>query len=202
MTWWRQIKDKIRVTDAAERWLIVGLGNPGSKYEKSWHNLGYMALDRFAASADIKLGRLRFRGITGEGEVKGKKVILLKPLTYMNLSGQSVAEASKFYRIPPEKIVVLVDDIDLHVGVIRLRAQGSAGTHKGLKSIIAQLGSSDFNRIRIGMGPRPAGDLADIVLSNIPDKQKQAVDIALKDAVLAMELLLSSGIEAAQSVYN
>lgn len=202
MTWWQQIKDKVRMTDAAGRWLIVGLGNPGSKYERSWHNLGYMALDRFAASAGIKLGRLRFQGITGEGEVKGKKVILLKPLTYMNLSGRSIAEASKFYRIPPERIVVLVDDIDLHVGVIRLRAQGSAGTHKGLKSIIAQLGSSDFNRIRIGMGPRPAGDLADIVLSNIPDKQRQAVDIALQDTVLALELLLSSGIKAAQSVYN
>lgn len=202
MTWWQQIKNKVRVTDAAERWLIVGLGNPGSKYEQSWHNLGYMALDLFAANAGIKLRRLRFQGITGEGEVKGKKVILLKPLTYMNLSGQSVAEASRFYRIPPERIIVLVDDIDLHVGVIRLRAQGSAGTHKGLKSIIARLGSSDFNRIRIGMGPRPAGDLADIVLSNIPDKQRQAVDIALHDAVLALELLLSSGIEAAQSVYN
>ena len=120
----------------------------------------------------------------------------------MNLSGHSVAAASKFYRIPPQKIVVLVDDIDLHVGVIRLRAQGSAGTHKGLKSIIAQLGSSDFNRIRIGMGPRPAGDLADIVLSDIPSQNRKAVDASLQDAVSALELLLSSGIEAAQSVYN
>lgn len=202
MTWWQQIKDKVRTTGPVERWLIVGLGNPGAKYEKSWHNLGYMALDRFAASAGIKLGRLRFQGVTGEGEVKGNKVILLKPLTYMNLSGHSVAAASKFYRIPPQKIVVLVDDIDLHVGVIRLRAQGSAGTHKGLKSIIAQLGSSDFNRIRIGMGPRPAGDLADIVLSDIPSQNRKAVDASLQDAVSALELLLSSGIEAAQSVYN
>jgi PTH1 family peptidyl-tRNA hydrolase len=213
VSWWQKRKAQKRETDdsdgrpgsgtaSSDRWLIAGLGNPGAKYEKSWHNLGYMALDMIAQRHNIKTGRLRFHGLTGEGIIKGERVVLLKPLTFMNNSGQSIAEASKFFKIPPEKIVILVDDIDIEAGKIRLRSQGSSGSHKGMKSVIAHLKSEDFYRIRIGMGPRPAGDMVDIVLSSIPASQREAVERALQDTVLCLETLLSSGLEAAQSMYN
>lgn len=211
MSWWqRKIKRRDRSPerrfdrgdDSSDRWLIVGLGNPGTQYEKSWHNLGFMALDIIAQRNDIKMGRLRFQGMTGEGTIKGECVILLKPLTYMNNSGLSVAEAGRFYKVLPEKIVVLYDDIDIDVGRIRLRSQGSAGTHKGMKSIISHLGTEDFCRIKIGMGPRPTGDMVDIVLAAIPSSQRKIVEKALQDTALCLEALLSSGPEFAQSLYN
>ncbi|NLB10795.1 MAG: aminoacyl-tRNA hydrolase [Clostridiaceae bacterium] len=211
MSWWqRKINKRIKSSeqrsgrrgDSSERWLIVGLGNPGAQYEKSWHNLGFMALDKIAERSGIKMGRLRFQGMTGEGTIEGERVILLKPLTYMNNSGQSVAEASRFYKIPPEKIVVLLDDIDIETGKIRLRSQGSSGSHKGLKSIVSHLGSEDFYRIRIGMGPRPQGDMVDIVLASIPAAQRDVVARVLQDTALCLETLLSSGLEFAQSRYN
>ncbi|HHV41854.1 MAG TPA: aminoacyl-tRNA hydrolase [Clostridiaceae bacterium] len=202
MTWLQKLIGKAEARVSSERWLIVGLGNPGEKYEKSWHNLGYMAIDKIAAKNQIQMKRLRFQGRTGEGNIGDTRVVLLKPLTYMNHSGRSVVEACNFYKIPPDRVVVLVDDIDLHMGIIRLRGQGSAGSHKGLKSIISHLDSQQFKRVRIGMGPRPEGDLADIVLARIPAQHKKLVENSLEETAAAVELLLSQGLAYAQSVYN
>ncbi len=202
MSWWQK-KKKDRVKEPpAQRWLIAGLGNPGRKYEKSWHNLGYLALDLLAQRHGIKIDRLRFGGLMGQGLIAGQKVILLKPMTYMNNSGLSLQQAASYYKIGPEKIIVLLDDIDINTGKIRLREQGSAGSHKGLKSVIRHLGSDEFYRVRIGMGPRPEGDMVEIVLADIPVSKSKEVELSLNHASEAVETLLSSGLELAQSRYN
>ena len=143
--------------------LVVGLGNPGSKYWNTRHNVGYAALDALAKDLGVTVDRVKFQGLTGQASLNGKKLILLNPTTYMNLSGQSVQAAAKFYKVPPEHILVLSDDISLDPGRLRVRKSGSAGGHNGLKSIISSIGSQDFPRVKIGVGakPHPDYDLAD-----------------------------------------
>ena len=185
-------------------YIIVGLGNPGSKYWNTRHNVGYAALDALAEKLKVKVDRVKFQGLMAQANVNGCKVILLKPTTYMNLSGQSVAAAARFYKVPPEHIIVLSDDISLDPGRLRVRKNGSAGGHNGLKSIISSLGSQEFPRVKIGVGakPHPDYDLADWVLSTFPLSQRDEMDETYKKAADAALLLMQQGPEAAANKFN
>lgn len=185
----------------SERWLIVGLGNPGRRYKDTWHNLGYMAVDRLATKYEQKIKKSRFLGKTAEAVIAGKHVLFLKPTTFMNRSGMSVRAASDFFRIPPERILVIADDIDLTFGQIRLRGRGSAGSHNGLRDIQAALGQ-EYARLRLGMGPRPEGDLVGVVLERIPKEKEKPLTDMLQRAADCAETFLREGLEAAQQVYN
>ena len=187
---------------ADERWLIVGLGNPGKRYENTWHNLGRLALQTLADRHNLSINKIRFKGLSAEGFICGQPVLLLAPETFMNLSGESVRQAAEYYKIPAERVIVIYDDIDLNVGMIRIKEQGSAGTHKGMKSIIYQLENESFPRIRIGMGPRPAGDLVNIVLSKISKSDYKIVQQSLDAAAESCELILQGKIATAQERYN
>ncbi len=184
-------------------YLIVGLGNPGSKYEGTRHNAGFDALDYVAGRWDISVNKSKFDALYGTGTVGGQKVLLLKPQTFMNLSGEAVRKASGFYKIPAERVIVLFDDISLAPGKLRLRKTGSAGGHNGVKSIIANLGQ-DFPRIKIGVGekPRPDYDLADWVLSRFTQEEKKAIMARYDDVCGALELIMKGQFETAQSRYN
>ena len=185
-------------------YLVVGLGNPGSKYWNTRHNVGYAALDALAQSLGVQVDRVKFQGLTAQASLEGRKLILLKPTTYMNLSGQSVQAAAKFYKIPPERIVILSDDISLEPGRLRVRKSGSAGGHNGLKSIIASLGSQDFPRVKIGVGakPHPDYDLADWVLGVFPLDQRKAMEETYQRAAEAAKVLILQGPEAAANRFN
>ena len=149
-------------------WLVVGLGNPGDNYARTRHNVGFRVIDRLAAQLGCKVDRAKFRGLYGQTACKGQKLILLKPQTFMNNSGLSVMDAARFYKLPAERVIVVFDDISLDVGRLRVRADGSAGGHNGIKSIIGALNSQSFPRVKVGVGakPHPDYDLADWVLSN------------------------------------
>ncbi len=186
-----------------ERWLVVGLGNPGDKYARNWHNLGWMALDIFAEKHRAEIRRIQFKGLTGKVRIGDIEAILLKPTTYMNLSGESVREACDFYKIPPENVLVLVDDIDLALGVIRLRDKGGAAHHNGMKSVIQHLGTEAFPRLRLGFGPQDRHkDIVDVVLSDIPKKYQEVVFEQLTTAAEGIPLILQEGVEQAQSKLN
>ena len=157
-------------------WLVAGLGNPGTRYYKTWHNMGFLAIDLLAEKTGITIGKSKFDGEYGKGRIAGQDVILLKPFTYMNNSGISVAACAKFFKIEPKNIIVVYDDIDIARGKIRVRTKGSAGTHNGMRSIIEHLGTNEFPRVRIGTGPVPENwDLVDYVLSNVPEEQRMEV---------------------------
>lgn len=185
-------------------WLIVGLGNPGREYEKTRHNVGYRAADLLAKDAGVSIDRAKFRGLTRTAALAGQKVLLLKPETYMNNSGEAVQLAAMFYKLPISHILVLSDDISLPVGKIRVRAEGSAGGHNGLKSIISHLGSQDFPRIKIGVGakPHPDYDLADWVLSTFSSEEEKALAPALAHAAEAVLELMKNGPLQAANRFN
>ncbi len=185
-------------------WLIVGLGNPGREYERTRHNVGFRAAELLAKEAGVKIDRVKFRGLTRSAELAGQKVLLLKPETFMNNSGEAVQLAAMFYKIPISHILVLSDDISLPVGKIRVRAEGSAGGHNGLKSIISHLGSQDFPRVRIGVGakPHPDYDLADWVLSNFTAEEEKALGPAVEHAAGAVLELLQNGPQSAAARFN
>ena len=185
-------------------WLVAGLGNPEAKYDRTRHNVGFRALDLAARRWDIRVNRFKFKAIYGLGTVRGEKVLLLKPQTYMNLSGEAVREAAAFYKIPPQRVLILFDDVSLPVGALRVRAKGSAGGHNGIKSIIGELKTEEFPRVKIGVGekPRPEMDLADWVLSGFTAEEEKALAPALERAGLAAEECLSRGPEAAMNLYN
>ena len=187
-----------------ETWLIVGLGNPGREYERSRHNCGFRAIDILADKLGCKIDRAKFQGLYGQVSYRDKKLMLLKPMTYMNLSGRSVLQLSAYFSIPPQKIIVLFDDISLEPGRLRIRADGSAGGHNGIKSIIQELGSQTFPRVKIGVGakPHPEYDLADWVLSSFSAQEEKALAPALENAAAAALLLLEQGVEKAASAYN
>ena len=186
-------------------WMIVGLGNPGADYENTRHNVGFRAIDLVAEALGTKINRLKFRALVSPVvSCGGAKVLLVKPQTYMNASGDAVKLAGAFYKLPPERIVVLSDDISLPVGKIRVRSEGSAGGHNGLKSIIAQLGTQEFPRVKIGVGqkPNPEYDLAAWVLGTIPAGEQAALKTALKNAAAAAEDIVSRGPAHAANEYN
>jgi len=184
-----------------DKWLIVGLGNPGKRYDRTWHNAGRMAVETLSLRHGISIKRRRFRGLTGDGVIHGKKVRLLLPNTYMNLSGESVIRAMTFEKIAPERIIVVYDDFDLSLGRIRIRTQGSAGSHNGMKSLLQHLKSDRFPRIRIGIGP-PVGDVIQFVLSKIPESKEEALTWAIDDACEAIELLIDDRLQEAQERFN
>ena len=186
-------------------YLIVGLGNPGAAYTRTRHNVGFRAVDLLAESLGTKITRLKFRALCSPVvDCGGRKVLLMKPQTYMNNSGDAVKLAGAFYKVPPAHIIVLSDDISLDVGRIRVRASGSAGGHNGLKSIIAQLGSEEFPRVKIGVGkkPHPDYDLADWVLSAFGAQEEKALATALEHAAQAAGELPAHGAAWAANRYN
>lgn len=187
-----------------ESWLIVGLGNPGAKYERTRHNCGFRALDILAENLNCKVDKGKFQGLYGQTNYNSKKVYLLKPQTYMNLSGASVLQLSAYFSIPPQRIIVMFDDISLPPGRLRIRGDGSAGGHNGIKSIISQLGSQDFPRVKIGVGAKPVAeqDLADWVLSSFSMSEEKDLAVALKNAADAALCIIDSGVQAAANRFN
>lgn len=184
-------------------WLIVGLGNPGARYELTWHNCGYMALEFLAERLRVRINKARFKGAYSQVNYLGQKLILLKPETYMNLSGESVRAAMDYFKIPLGQLLVLYDDIDLNLGQLRLRGQGSAGTHNGMKSLIQHLGSTQFARLRIGIGPVPEQrDLVDFVLDRVPKEQQALLSDALERAAEGALSFVSQDLEAAMRQVN
>lgn len=189
---------------ASENWLIVGLGNPGKEYAHTRHNCGFRAVDLIAEKLGCKIDKGKFQGLYGQAMIDGKKLFLLKPQTYMNLSGRSVLQLSAYYSIPPQRIIVLFDDISLEPGRIRIRAEGSAGGHNGIKSIINELGSQEFPRVKIGVGakPHPEADLADWVLSGFSAAEEKDLLCALDNACNAALCIMQKSVPEAANRYN
>ena len=185
-------------------WIVVFLGNPGDKYENTRHNVGFMTADALGEKLNKPIQRLKFKALTNVVEYGGCRVLLMKPTTYMNLSGEAVREACMFYKLPPERVLVVSDDVSLPVGKIRLRRNGTAGGHNGLRSIIGQLHSDQFPRLKIGVGakPHPDYDMADWVLGRFSKEDRKAIDAAIDRALDAMECLFTQGIDKAMSRYN
>ena len=185
-------------------WLIVGLGNPGRQYDRTRHNAGFRAMESLARRLGCPLDRVKFQGRMGQCTHGGQKLVLLLPQTFMNLSGNAVAEAVRFYRLPPERVLVLCDDISLEPGRLRVRGSGSAGGHNGLKSIIARLGSQDFPRVKIGVGakPHPDYDLADWVLSTFSQQEEKALAPIWDQAGEAALAVWTLGVEQAARRFN
>ncbi len=185
-------------------WLVVGLGNPGDKYENTRHNAGFMAIDQLADRGDFPVQRLKFHALTQQATISGQGVLVMKPTTYMNLSGDAVAEAAAFYKVPPEHILVLCDDVSLPVGKLRIRLSGSAGGHNGLKHIIQRLDTDQFPRLKIGVGakPHPDYDMADWVLGKFVGPDKTAMEEATLRAAQAVECYLKDGPQKAMNQFN
>ncbi len=184
-------------------YIIAGLGNPTKEYEKTRHNAGFDAIDVLAEKHGIQITERKYKAFCGTGFIGGERVLLAKPQTFMNASGESLREAADFYKIRPEQVIVIYDDISLRVGQLRIRTKGSAGGHNGIKSIIAHLGSQDFPRIKIGVGAKPDRmDLADYVLSRFSQTDRQMMEDAFQDAADAVEFMLADGADAAMNRYN
>lgn len=189
---------------AGVEWLIVFLGNPGERYARTRHNVAWDVADELAEGLNVPIQRLRFKALTHVCEVGGKKAMLMKPVTYMNLSGEAAGEAARFYKLPPERVLVVCDDVALPPGKLRLRAQGSAGGHNGLKSVQEHLGSDAYPRLRVGVGakPHPDFDLADWVLARPQGEDAKAIDDAVRRAAKVIPLILERGVERAQEQVN
>lgn len=187
-----------------ENWLIVGLGNPGQEYARTRHNTGFRALDLLAQQLNCRVEKLKFQGLYGQISYNGSKLFLLKPQTFMNLSGRSVLQLSAYFQIPPQRIIVLFDDISLAPGRLRIRAEGSAGGHNGIKSIIQELGSQEFPRVKIGIGskPTPEYDLADWVLSTFSASEEKALAVSLENAAKAALTIVDKGVPEAANRFN
>ncbi len=185
-------------------YLIAGLGNPGEQYAFTRHNAGFLALDEIAARAGIRVKSLKFKSLYGTGQIAGKKVVLLKPQTFMNASGEALRDAAQFYKIPMEKVIVLYDDISLDVGRLRIRRKGSDGGHNGIKSILYLTGSDQFPRIKLGVGkkPHPEMDLADWVLSRFTKEEGKLLEEAIDKAAQALELMIQDNTEEAMNRFN
>lgn len=185
-------------------WLIVGLGNPGPEYQHTRHNIGFRCVELLAEQLNCKIDRAKFQGLYGQTTYNGTRLLLLKPMTYMNLSGRSVLQLSAYFQIPPARIIVLFDDISLEPGRIRVRPSGSAGGHNGIKSIIQELGSQDFPRVKIGVGakPHPDFDLAAWVLSSFSASEEKALAVSLENAANAALTILDQGVPAAANRFN
>lgn len=188
----------------APEFLVVGLGNPDKKYAFTRHNSGFLCVDMLAEKHGFTVKKLKFKSLLGDAEIGGHRCLVMKPQTYMNLSGEAVRDAAQFYKIPPERIVVLFDDISLDVGKIRIRRKGTDGGHNGIKNIIYHLNSDRFPRIKIGVGkkPHPEYDLADWVLSEFKKDEEAPLKTALEHACAALELLLDGKIDEAMNQYN
>lgn len=182
--------------------VIVGLGNPGKEYENTKHNIGFLTLDRLSERLGISIKQIKHKALTGEGFVKGHKLMLVKPQTYMNLSGQCVREVMQYYKVEPENLIVIYDDLDIPIGTLRLRAKGSAGTHNGMKSIIYDIQEDGFPRVRVGIGGEHKGNLANYVISGFRKEDINTVETAVEKAADAVECWIDEGINAAMNKFN
>ena len=185
-------------------WLIVFLGNPGPRYEMTRHNAGFMAAGAMAKEKNVNINKARFKALTATCDIGGESVLLMKPQTFMNLSGDAVAQAAKFYKIPPEHVIVVSDEVSLPIGKLRIRTKGSAGGHNGLKDIIAKLGTDAFPRIRIGVGapPHPDYDMADWVLSTFKNQDAEDMLAAAERAAQAAQCYITQGADRAMNRFN
>lgn len=184
-------------------YLIAGLGNPSKNYEGTRHNIGFTMIDAIGEKFGIDVTTKKHKALVGRGIIDGMRVILAKPQTYMNLSGESIREIADFYKIEPENIIIIYDDISLDVGRLRIRKKGSAGGHNGIKNIIAHLGTQEFPRIKVGIGNKPEGwDLADYVLSKYSKAEQEAMKEASDDVIGAVRLMIMDDIDAAMNRYN
>ena len=186
------------------RWLVVCLGNPGLRYEGTRHNAGFLTADALARKLNVSINRARFHALTGKTEIGGESVLVMRPQTYMNLSGEAAAAAAKFYKIPPERVIVVSDETALPIGKLRVRSKGSAGGHNGLKSIIACLGSDQFPRIRLGVGapPHEDYDMADWVLSAFKNQDAEDIAAAAERAAEAVISYITEGCERTMNKFN
>ena len=185
-------------------WLIVGLGNPGEQYENTRHNVGFLVADELGERGSFPIQRLKFKALTNTAVIGGQGALVMKPITYMNLSGEAVGEAARFYKIPPGRVLVISDDVDLPLGKLRIRTGGSAGGHNGLKSVIQHLGADQFPRLKVGVGgkPHPDYDMADWVLGKLQGEDKRVMDEAVKRAADAVECFLKDGPQKAMNRFN
>ncbi|MFZ5986565.1 MAG: aminoacyl-tRNA hydrolase [Bacillota bacterium] len=184
-------------------YIVVGLGNPGTKYDNTRHNVGFDTIDLLSVRHGIRLTKLKHKALSGDGTIGGKRVMLVKPQTFMNLSGESVREILEWYKVSVKNIIIIYDDIDLPVGKLRLRPKGSAGTHNGMRSVIYQIQSDEFPRVRIGVDKPPAGwDLANFVLSRFTGEERKTVEETISNAADAVETIIKSGIDQAMNKYN
>lgn len=202
MGWFGRKKEE--VSSAGIEYLIVGLGNPGKQYEATRHNAGYLALDQIAESCSVKLDRVRFHSLTAQTTIAGKKCLLMKPLTYMNLSGEAVLEAMNYYKLPVERLLVFFDDISLDPGKLRIRRKGSHGGHNGIKNILSLTEQDCFPRVKIGVGkkPHPDYDLADWVLSRFTKEEEKQLKAVWEHCPNIAELILSGEMDRAMNLYN
>ncbi|MBU5439286.1 aminoacyl-tRNA hydrolase [Tissierella sp. MSJ-40] len=183
--------------------VVIGLGNPGKDYTNTRHNVGFNTIDLLAERNDIKINKIKFKSVYGEGLIGGEKVLLVKPQTYMNNSGITALDIYNFYKLPIENIIVVVDDIDIDFGTVKVKRKGSAGSHNGLKSIIFQLQKDDFPRVKIGIGDkRPGQDLANFVLSRFSKEEKQDIEEAIINAAMAVETIIKEDINKAMNKFN
>lgn len=185
-------------------WLVAGLGNPGDQYEHTRHNAGFQVIDALSQRGGFPVRRLKFHALTQTALIGGQGALVMKPLTYMNLSGQAVGEAARFYKLPPHQVLIISDDVDLPLGKLRIRKGGSAGGHNGLKSVIQHLGTDQFPRLKVGVGrkPHPDYDMADWVLGQFQGADRTAMDQAADQAAQAVECLLAQGIDRAMNRFN
>lgn len=182
--------------------IIAGLGNPGKKYENTRHNMGFLTIDRLAEKYNIRTDKIKFKSLVGEGRIAGQKVVLIKPQTYMNLSGEAIREVMAFYKLEPENLIVIYDDLDIPTGSLRIRKSGSAGTHNGMKSVVYQLQSDQFPRIRIGIGSDRRGDIIDFVVGNVSSEEKAVLEETIDQSVKAIECIIAEDIDMAMNRYN
>lgn len=184
-------------------YVVVGLGNPGKDYTNTRHNIGFNTIDMLAGRNNIKLNKVKFKSVYGEGNIGGERVLLVKPQTYMNNSGITVSEIARFYKIEAKDLIVIVDDIDIDFASVRVKAKGSAGSHNGLKSIISHLKDENFPRVKIGIGKKhPGEDLANFVLSNFAKKETKDIEEAMINASQAVETIIEDDINEAMNKYN
>lgn len=184
-------------------YVIVGLGNPGKQYDKTRHNVGFEVIDILAKEYNISVTKIKHKALIGEGRIGSEKVLLVKPQTYMNLSGETLIDIYKYYKVDMENIIVIYDDIDLDVGKIRVRKKGSGGTHNGMRSIVKCLGSTDFPRVRVGVSkPRPGQDLADFVLSRFRKEEADNLADGLEKSYRAVDAIIRENIDTAMNKYN
>lgn len=196
-------RQKSEPGSAVDTYVIIGLGNPGKDYEKTRHNMGYRAIDVLSYDAGIEIKRKKFHSLIGQGKIAGKKVVLVKPETYMNRSGIAARETAMWYDVPSQNVIVIYDDIDLPVGAIRIRKSGGPGTHNGMKSVVSELGTKDFTRIRIGVGAAKADeDLVDRVIGKVPKAEQALLDEAAREAAKAASDIIEKGVDIAMNIHN
>ena len=183
-------------------YIIVGLGNPGKQYENTRHNMGFLAVDLLAEKYNIDVNKIKFKALVGEGRIAGQKVLLVKPQTYMNLSGEAVRQAMDFYKIDPEELIVIYDDIDIPTGTFRIRKKGSPGTHNGMRNIFQHIQTNDFPRIRVGIGSGKKDNLAGYVTGGISKSEQEILADVLKSSADAAACIIEKGIDKAMNEYN